>query len=186
MNVDDLVVMMNLLDTDGDGTVTKLEFGVYYKRLKQCDDAAFEAAWKLIDGDGDGNLTLNELCKYYGVDTNNCATALKKYKSEMDDEKILEALQLQSLLQEEQQRHDKQVKTRADRLRALAELAEEEMEAEAEAGAEEEETSFSTPVVAGNKKKAATAAVTPLTMEEITRDAKRRGDLAPHHFANSA
>ena len=99
-----MVVMMNLLDTDGDGTVTKTEFGVYYKRLKDCDNAAFEAVWKEIDTNGDGNLTLNELCDYYGVDQGEAASALKKFKKEMTDEKVVEALQLQSLLNEEQQR----------------------------------------------------------------------------------
>ena len=170
MQVDDMVVMMNLLDTDGDGTVTKTEFGVYYKRLKDCDNAAFEAVWKEIDTNGDGNLTLNELCDYYGVDQGEAASALKKFKKEMTDEKVLEALQLQSLLNEEQQRQDKQKKAHADRLAALAALCDEEDE-------EDEEAMASPPPKAKGP-----VAESPLTLDQLTREAKRRGDLAPHHF----
>ena len=39
MNVDDMAVMMDLLDADGDGKVSKAEFGAYYKRLHNCEDA---------------------------------------------------------------------------------------------------------------------------------------------------
>ena len=133
MDVDDMVTMMNLLDSDGDGTVTKAEFAVYYQRLKECSDAAFETVWKEIDKNGDGELTLNELCEYYGIDTKKCASALKQQK-EMSDDKLLEALQLQSLLNDAKQKQDTQKREHARRLAALAALvAEEESEEEEEA-----------------------------------------------------
>lgn len=169
MNVDDMVVMMSLLDADGDGKVTKLEFGVYYKRLRDCDDAAFEAIWREIDADGDGILTLNELCNFYGIDTGDCASALKAHKG-MNDDRVLEALALQSLVNEARQREEMQRKAHAARLRALSELADEMND--------EEEDTAPSPTVVTSKMPAAS----PMTMQELTRMSKARGDLAPHHF----
>ena len=161
MDVDDMVVMMNLLDTDGDGRVTKGEFGVYYRRLKDCSDDDFEAAWRQIDADGDGVLTLNELCKYYGIDTRECASRLAEHQA-LDDEKVLEALQLQSLLNEERMKQLKQQKAHADRLRALSELADD---------VSDDESSSPVSVTAPT-----------MTMQDIIRESKRRGDIAARFF----
>ena len=87
LSVDDMVAMMHMLDADGDGTVSKTEFGIYYKRLKGIDDAAFDEVWRKIDTDGDGNLSVNELCAYYGIDSGECNRALQREKKrEMSDE----------------------------------------------------------------------------------------------------
>ena len=99
MNVADMAAMMHVLDADGDGSVSKTEFGIYYKRLKNLDDAAFDAVWNKIDKDGDGNLSVSELCDFYGIDSGACASALQRERNrEMTDDQLLEALQLQSLL----------------------------------------------------------------------------------------
>ena len=71
---------------------------------------------------------------------------------------------------EEQQRQDKQKKAHADRLAALAALCDEEDE-------EDEEAMASPPPKAKGP-----VAESPLTLDQLTREAKRRGDLAPHHF----
>ena len=165
-----MVKMMSLLDADGDGRVSKLEFGVYYKQLKSCTDTAFEAAWKEIDQNGDGELTLNELCDYYGVARDECAAALKAHTSAMDDNKILEALQLQGLLNAARLKQEQQQRLHAERLRALAALVDEEED--------EEDEAASSPTTA----KAASPASPGISMEQLIRESKRRGDLAPHHF----
>ena len=104
MNVDDMVVMMSLLDADGDGRVTKQEFGIYYKReVRSCDEKEFEAVWKEIDTDGDGVLSLSELCSFYGIDTGECADAVRAQHG-MSDERVLEALAVQSLVNEARQK----------------------------------------------------------------------------------
>ena len=161
MNVDDMVGMMMLLDADGDGTVTRDEFAVYYKRLKNCSDAEYEAVWREIDMDGDGTLTLNELCRYYGIDTGECAQSISEHKG-LDDDKILEALQLQSLLNEVRQKQQMQQKAHASRLAALSALADEMSDEEA----------VPSPTVVTTK----------ISLEEITRQSKRRGELAPHFY----
>ena len=169
MNVDDMVVMMSLLDADGDGRVTKAEFGVYYKRLKACSDELFEAMWSQIDTNSDGELTLNELCKYYSIDCGLCAKKLSTQK-EMDDDKILEALQLQSLLNEARQKQEQQQRVHAERLRKLAIMVAEEEE--------DDEEDVSSPMTI----KVTSPQQPTITMEEIIRDSKRRGDLAVHHY----
>ena len=161
---------MNLLDTDGDGQVTRSEFGVYYKRLKSCSDAEFEAVWKDIDANGDGELTLNELCDYYGVARSDCADAVKAQKS-MSDEKVLEALQLQSLLNEVRLKEELQRKKHAERLRALAALiAEDEDEEGEEAAPSPVTTKTTSPSSPG------------MSLSQLISESKRRGDLAAHHY----
>ena len=170
MHVDDMVVMMQLLDADGDGQVTKLEFGTFYKRLNSCSDASFEAMWTRMDKNGDGVLTLNELCEYYGIDMADCANASKAQRA-MDDAMVLEALQVQSIVNEARQKQQQHQKQHRDRLHALAELAEAEEE-------EEEGDKVSSPTAV-----TARATATPtFTMQELVRDSKRRGDLAAHHY----
>ena len=166
MNVDEMVVMMSLMDTDGNGQVTKSTFGAYYKRLKACSDAEFDSAWRQIDTNCDGVLSLNELCQYYSIPCGECASALAAQK-EMDDEKILEALQLQALLNEARLKEEQQKKAHAERLRALAVLADEV--------SDDEDASSPTVVTKAR-------AASPLTMQDIIRQSKLRGELAPHHY----
>ena len=170
MNVDDMVVMMQL-DADGDGQVTKLEVGTFYKRLKSCSDAEFEAMWTRMDKNSDGVLTLNELCEYYGIDAGVCANALEAQRG-LDDAMVLEALQVQSLVNEARQKQQQHQKQHADRLRALAELA--------DAEDEENDEQVASPMSVVSRVSATDAP--PLTMQELVRDSKRRGDLAAHHY----
>ena len=139
-------------------------FGIYYKRLKDLDDAAFDHVWSQIDGDGDGILTVGELCRYYKIDAGECSTALQRTRGqEMSDEKLLEALQLQSLLNEERQRQEQQRKTHAARLKALAELVAEE---------DDEEDETPSPVVV----------TSALTLKDVIRESKRRGEISSRFF----
>ena len=162
-----MAVMMDLLDADGDGKVSKAEFGAYYKRLHHCDDATVDAVWRAIDRDGDGNLTLKELCDYFGISANECASTMKAQR-EMDDDRVLEALQLQSLINEERAKQRHQQTAHAARFRALADLAEEM--------AVEDEGAMASPAV--SSRPSATASP-PMTMEELTRQARRRGAEEP-------
>jgi hypothetical protein len=170
LSLDDMVVMMSLLDADGDGKVTKTEFGVYYKRLNAVSDADFETVWREIDSDGDGILTLNELCAFYHIDTGECSQALASQK-EMDDDRLLEALALQSLINEARQKEEMHKKAHAERLRRLAELADEMEDDEDVDEAATSPTSVTT-----------THAAPSLTMQEIVRESKRRGDIASRFF----
>ena len=175
LSVDDMVAMMHMLDADGDGTVSKTEFGIYYKRLKGIDDAAFDEVWRKIDTDGDGNLSVNELCAYYDIDSGECNRALQREKKrEMSDEQLLEALQLQSLLNEERQRQEQLRKTHAARLKALAELVE-----------EEDDDDDEQPVSSPDTVIAPTIAASPMTMKDLIRDSKRRGDIHPRFFEDT-
>ena len=167
MNVDDMAVMMDLLDADGDGKVSKAEFGAYYKRLHHCEDATVDAVWRAIDRDGDGNLTLKELCDYFGISANECASTMKAQR-EMDDDRVLEALQLQSLINEERAKQRQQQTAHAARFRALADLAEEM--------AVEDKGAMASPTVSA---KPSATALPPMTMEELTRQARRRGAEEP-------
>ena len=170
LSLDDMVVMMSLLDADGDGKVTKTEFGVYYKRLNAVSDADFEIVWREIDSDGDGILTLNELCAFYHIDTGECSRALASQK-EMDDDRLLETLALQSLINEARQKEEMHKKAHAERLRRLAELADEMEDDEDADEAATSPTSVTT-----------THAAPSLTMQEIVRESKRRGDIASRFF----
>mgnify|MGYP006153251365 CR=1 FL=1 len=169
MDMDDMVVMMQLLDANGDAQVTKCEFAAYYKRLKDCDDATFEAVWRDIDANADGILQLHELCRFYNIDTGECERALAAQK-DMDDAKLLEALQQQSLVHEK----ERQRRVHAERLRALADLADEVEEGE------EEAVGSPTSVIA--KAASDSPTHTTLTLQDVIRDSKRRGNLAAYHF----
>lgn len=93
---EDLIDMMHLLDSDGDGEVTKDEFKPFLMRVKQwTDESDFEREWKKIDLNGDNVLQLSELCDYYGVDTSAVVAGCEK-RRDMTDEQVLEALQRQS------------------------------------------------------------------------------------------
>ena len=101
----DLVDMMDLLDTDGDGTVSKSEFKMMFTRVNPMSDAAFEQEWKKIDRNGDNLMSLSELCDYYGVSVSSVESGVGERKS-MSDEKVLELLQLQAAIFEENSRRE--------------------------------------------------------------------------------
>lgn len=150
MQMDDMVALMSLLDADGDGHVSRFEFQTYYQRLKSCSDAAFEAVWTEMDANGDGTLSLSELCAWYGIDNGECQAALRAHKK-MDDDRILEALQLQSLVNEERRKQERHQEAHSNRLAALAELA-----------AEMEDDEVPTPAAPRTA-----AASSPLTMQDL-------------------
>ena len=91
-------------------------------------------------------------------------------QKEMNDDRLLEALALQSLVNEARQKEEMQRKAHAERLRALAELAEMEDDED-----EDEVASSPTSVTT-------THTAPPLTMQEIVRESKRRGDIASRFF----
>jgi hypothetical protein len=107
---DDLVDMMDLLDSDGDGEVSKIEFKGYFLRIHPMSEAAFEEEWSKIDTNGDEQLQLSELCEYYGVDTADVEASVQE-RHEMSDEKILELLALQGELQKERIAREKRLST---------------------------------------------------------------------------
>mmetsp|Transcript_64466 Transcript_64466/g.127328 ORF Transcript_64466/g.127328 Transcript_64466/m.127328 type:complete len:383 (-) Transcript_64466:269-1417(-) len=98
LSEDDLVDMMHLLDSDGDGTVTKDEFKEFFMRLKGwTEDERFQKEWKRIDNNGDNILQLSELCDYYGVSTKAVEAGCAR-RRDMTDDEVLEALQRQAEL----------------------------------------------------------------------------------------
>lgn len=164
MNVDDMAALMGLLDTDGDGTVTKVEFGAYYRRLKDCSDSEFDRVWSELDSDGDGVLTLKELCAYYCIDAGEATSAIESQK-QMSDDKLLEALQLQAIVNEARVAEERQRKMHAERLRKLAELADE---------MEEEDDEISSPkTVAASSRAVAAAESSPtLTLMDLVKESE--------------
>jgi len=99
-----LEAVMDSLDIDGDGKITKDEFKVPWKKLfPKLSNADYDTAWKGIDKNGDGELSLKELATYYGFDL----TKKKgENQEELSDEKIMEALQMQATLAEMQAEKD--------------------------------------------------------------------------------
>ena len=134
------------------------------------DHLVISVVYDPCDSDGDGILTLNELCAFYHIDTGECSRALASQK-EMHDDRLLEALALQSLINEARQKEEMHKKAHAERLRRLAELADEMEDDEDADEAAASPTSVTT-----------THAAPSLTMQEIVRESKRRGDIASRFF----
>ena len=86
-----------MLDADGNGEVTKEEFGEFFMRANNIDQEAFDKVWLRIDADGDGHLSFEELCTFYDVDTSK-ATEKVQARRKMSDDDVLEALQQQTKL----------------------------------------------------------------------------------------
>lgn len=98
--------MIEEMDSDKSGTVTKNEFEVVYKKMfPKTTNTEFDKVWDDIDENKDGDLQVWELAKYYGFswDGETCA--------EMTDEQILQVLQMNSLLVQEED--EKKAKERA-------------------------------------------------------------------------
>ena len=57
--------LMQELDRDGDGQVTKAEFRVLFQ--SQFPNDLFEPVWREIDKDGDGSLSMAELADHFGM-----------------------------------------------------------------------------------------------------------------------
>jgi hypothetical protein len=111
---DTLFQIMETLDVDGDGDVSKEEFMVPWMKLfPKLHRADFDKVWKEIDKDCSGTLSLPELASYYGFNLSPSAKRSGDQTANMTDEQIMEALQLSAALQElaeekEQRRKDKE------------------------------------------------------------------------------
>ena len=65
-----MMQIMENLDMDGDGDVTKEEFAIPWMKLfPKLLRTDFDRVWKNIDKDGSGTLSLPELAAYYGETT---------------------------------------------------------------------------------------------------------------------
>ena len=89
--------IIDLLDKNHDGHVSKDEFWPPYKKLHPTMNRdEFDAHWADMDTNGDGQLTFEELANYYGYGLKKSNTNLQA----MSDEQILETLRLQAALVE--------------------------------------------------------------------------------------
>jgi ankyrin repeat protein len=94
-----LLQMMEFLDVDGDGSVSKDEFKVpYMKMFPKMTESEFEDIWKKIDTNGDGDLQFEELCRYWGFEAGDELKQNKSSVVDMSDDAIMEALQMQAVL----------------------------------------------------------------------------------------
>ena len=93
--------IMEALDVDGDGDVSKEEFMIPWMKLfPKLTRADFEKVWKDIDKDCSGTLSLPELAAYYGFNLSPSAKRAGDQTKDMTDEQIMEALQMSAALQE--------------------------------------------------------------------------------------
>jgi len=93
--------IMEALDVDGDGDVSKEEFMVPWMKLfPKLTRADFDKVWKGIDRDESGTLSLPELASYYGFNLSPSAKRAGDQTANMSDEQIMEALQMSAALQE--------------------------------------------------------------------------------------
>ena len=121
---DVLLQIMENLDVDGDGEVSKDEFRVPWMKLfPKLTTADFEEVWAEIDADGDGNLSLQELARYYGF--NLSPHAARRGSLGMTDEQILEALQLSATLAEMQEEKEARKREKEEQKKREQEEADE-------------------------------------------------------------
>ena len=93
--------IMEALDVDGDGDVSKEEFMIPWMKLfPKLTRADFDRVWKDIDKDCSGTLSLPELAAYYGFNLSPSAKRAGDQTKDMTDEQIMEALQMSAALQE--------------------------------------------------------------------------------------
>lgn len=81
--------MMLVLDADGDGEVSKLEFKTMYLRSNPMSDLHFETIWRRLDANGDGRVQFGELCAYYGIEPDSIDAGLAQRRAMSDDELLL-------------------------------------------------------------------------------------------------
>jgi len=94
--------MIQALDVNGDGKVTKDELKEQYmKMFPKTKPAEFDAVWSEMDKNKDNELSTQELATYYGFKLNSDGD------EGMTDEQILEALQMQAQLVELQEASEK-------------------------------------------------------------------------------
>mmetsp|Transcript_14004 Transcript_14004/g.29555 ORF Transcript_14004/g.29555 Transcript_14004/m.29555 type:complete len:358 (+) Transcript_14004:3-1076(+) len=97
-----LVQIIENLDADRNGRVSKDEFRLPYMKLfPKMTLAQYDEVWKKIDLNGDGSLSVTELGAYYGFHLSPNGVRGSS-QEEMSDEQIMEALKLQSTLAEMQ------------------------------------------------------------------------------------
>ena len=88
-----LFQIMDSLDIDGDGDVSKDEFMVPWMKLfPKLHRADYDRVWLEIDKDGSGTLSLPELAEYYGFNLSPSAKRKGDQTANMTDEQIMEAL----------------------------------------------------------------------------------------------
>ena len=95
-------MMIEQLDVNHDGIISKEEFKVPYMRLKKdLTDAQYDVLWKeQIDKNGDGELSVQELAAVFGFNLSPNAIRKGTAADDMTDEQIMEALQMSAALQE--------------------------------------------------------------------------------------
>jgi len=140
--------MMDSMDKDGDGTVTKAEFKIPWKKIfPKMSEQDFEGAWATIDRNGDGELSLRELADHYGYQLS--PSGKRAGDADMTDEQILEALQMQQAMED---------------LRLEQEAIQSRKKAEAEAAAGAASRRGSGMGVADRAKRTSSAGVTTIKM----------------------
>jgi len=119
---DTLLQIMEQLDKDGDGTVTKDEFKVPWMKLfPKLTATDFDVAWEKIDLDQSGTLSLNELATHYGFNLSPNAQRTGAGDADMTDEQILEALQMATTLADMQAEQDQRKKEKEEEAKKKAE-----------------------------------------------------------------
>ena len=96
------LMMIEQLDVNHDGIISKEEFKVPYMRLKQeLTDAQYDVLWKeQIDKNGDGELSVQELAAVFGFNLSPNAIRKGTAADDMTDEQIMEALQMEAAMYE--------------------------------------------------------------------------------------
>ena len=96
------LMMIEQLDVNHDGIISKEEFKVPYMRLKKdLTDAEYDVLWKeQIDKNGDGELSVQELAAVFGFNLSPNAIRKGTAADDMTDEQIMEALQMEAAMYE--------------------------------------------------------------------------------------
>ena len=96
------LMMIEQLDVNHDGIISKEEFKVPYMRLKKdLTDAQYDVLWKeQIDKNGDGELSVQELAAVFGFNLSPNAIRKGTAADDMTDEQIMEALQMEAAMYE--------------------------------------------------------------------------------------
>jgi ankyrin repeat protein/Ca2+-binding EF-hand superfamily protein len=107
--------IMDALDVDGDGEVSKEEFKTpWLKLFPKMKEADFEKVWVEMDTDKSGTLDMGELAAYYGFNISPSAKRSGGGAEEMSDEQIMEALQLAAALEEMEKEKEQRKKEKEE------------------------------------------------------------------------